>query len=66
MAHALAGLARTVRNPRALRDAVGRALAKLLPAQLPGFGWLIGLLDDVTISAGANFGHQMTLFRRAY
>ena len=65
MANALAGLARTVRNPAALREAVDRALAKLLPARLPGFGWLIGLLDDVTISAGASFGHQMTLFRKS-
>jgi ubiquinone biosynthesis protein len=65
MAHAIAGLARTVRNPVALRKAVDRALAKLLPARLPGFGWLIRLLDDVTILSGASFGEQMTLFRKS-
>lgn len=52
-------------DPRALRGAVDKGLARARNGQLPGFSWLKNLLDDAVQSGGLRFGADLMLFRRA-
>ena len=52
--------------PPVLRAAVGRALQRVRQLTLPGFDWLVALLDDVASSTEAGFRHELILFRKAW
>jgi ubiquinone biosynthesis protein len=49
-----------------LRAAVERALQRVRQLTLPGFDWLVALLDDVASSTEAGFRHDLILFRKAW
>ena len=45
---------------------MGRALQRVRQLTLPGFDWLVALLDDVASSTEAGFRHELILFRKAW
>jgi hypothetical protein len=48
------------------RTVVDKALDRLLPAKLPCFHWLTGLMDDAMLSAGIQFSEDLLFdFERA-
>jgi ubiquinone biosynthesis protein len=49
-----------------LRAAVERALRQVRQFRLPGFDWLVALLDDVGSSTEAGFRRELILFRKAW
>ena len=49
-----------------LRAAVERALRQVRQFRLPGFDWLVALLDDVASSTEAGFRRELILFRKAW
>ena len=65
IANAIADMANSPPSESTLREIVDKALGKLLPAGLPGFHWLIGLMDDATMSAGVQFSGDLLLFRKS-
>lgn len=66
IAQAISAMARSTPNEQALRQVVDRALGRLYHEQrIPGFRWLLSLLDDATLSAGLRFGEDLLLFRKS-
>ncbi len=65
IADAMARMAISPPHESALRGVVLRALDRLLPATLPGFRWLITLMDDAMLSAGVRFKPELLLFRKS-
>ncbi len=64
--HAIAAMGRSAPNEQPLRQVVDRALGRLYREQrIPGFRWLLDLLDDATLSAGQRFGEDLLLFRKS-
>jgi len=49
-----------------LRAAVERALRQVRQLRLPGFDWLVALLDDIASSTEAGFRRELILFRKAW
>lgn len=49
----------------ALRSIVYKWLGQIPYGRLPGFTWLMGLLDEVARDAGLHFGADLMLFRKA-
>jgi ubiquinone biosynthesis protein len=49
----------------AFRSIVDKWLGRIHYGQLPGFTWLMGLLDEVAGNAGLRFGADLMLFRKA-
>ncbi len=65
IASAIAEMAKTPPGESTLREVVHKALGRLLPAKLPGFHWLLSLMDDATLSAGVQFSEDLLLFRKS-
>lgn len=66
IARAIAAMGRATPNEQALRQVVDRALGRLYREQrIPGFRWLLNLLDDAMLSAGQRFGEDLLLFRKS-
>jgi ubiquinone biosynthesis protein len=65
IATAVRALARTFPDEEQLRAAVQRSLQRLVPGRLPGFHWLVGLLDDATLSAGVDFTQDLVFLRKS-
>ena len=63
---AVAALGSLTPEDPVLRAAVGRALQRVRQLTLPGFDWLVALLDDVASSTEAGFRHELILFRKAW
>jgi ubiquinone biosynthesis protein len=49
-----------------LRAAVERALRQVRQFRLPGFDWLVALLDDIASGTEAGFRRELILFRKAW
>jgi ubiquinone biosynthesis protein len=63
---AISAMAHSTPNEQALRQIVDRALGRLYREQrMPGFRWLLDLLDDAMLSAGLCFGEDLLLFRKS-
>lgn len=54
-----------ITDPAALRAAIDHSLAGWPPGRLPGFSWLVGLLDAVTLEARVRFSPDLLLFRKS-
>lgn len=66
IAQAIAAMARAEPDEPALRQVVDKALGRLQREHLlPGFRWLLDLLDDAMLSAGVRFGEDLLLFRKS-
>jgi ubiquinone biosynthesis protein len=66
IAQAISAMARSTPNEQVLRQVVDRALGRLYREQrIPGFRWLLNLLDDAMLSAGLRFGEDLLLFRKS-
>jgi ubiquinone biosynthesis protein len=65
IASAIAEMASSPPSDSTLRQVVDKALGKLLPAKLPGFQWLLNLMDDAMLSAGVQFSADLILFRKS-
>jgi len=63
---AVASLGSLAPDDPVLRASVERALGQVLQLVLPGFDWLVALLDDVASSTEAGFRHELILFRKAW
>lgn len=63
---AISAMAQAKPNESALRQVVDRALQRLYrEPRIPGFRWLLDLLDDAMLSAGLRFGKDLLLFRKS-
>lgn len=63
---ALSAMARATPNEKALRQVVDKALGRIYREQhIPGFRWLLNLLDEAMLSAGLRFGEDLLLFRKS-
>lgn len=65
VARAIGDLAHSGVREAGLRDVVDKALAQLAMGTPPGFRWLLTLLDDVVLGAGADFGRPLIFFRKS-
>jgi ubiquinone biosynthesis protein len=65
IAGAIGEMASAPANESALREIADKALGALLPAKLPGFRWLMNLMDDAMLSAGVQFSQDLLLFRKS-
>jgi ubiquinone biosynthesis protein len=65
IASAIAEMASAPANESALREIADKALGGLLPAKLPGFRWLMSLMDDAMLSAGVQFSQDLLIFRKS-
>lgn len=65
IARAIEALGQTTPNESALRTEVEHALGQLYEGKLPGFCWLMDLLDRVMLSTGMRFGKDLLLFRKS-
>jgi ubiquinone biosynthesis protein len=63
---AVASLGSLAPDDPVLRGAVERALARVRGLELPGFAWLVGLLDDVAMKADPGFHRNLVLFRKTW
>jgi ubiquinone biosynthesis protein len=64
---ALAALGSLAPDDRELAAAVDRALDRLvLQAKLPGFDWLLALLDDIASRTAGGFPGNLALFRKSW
>jgi ubiquinone biosynthesis protein len=46
-------------------DSVARAwLRRIRQGQIPGFSWMMGMLDDAVLTSGVRFGADLMLFRK--
>ena len=62
---ALENLSLTRPNPDKLKHVVGRELGKVLSGSLPGFNWLLGLMDRAATEAEINFPESLAIYRKA-
>jgi len=66
IAQAISAMARSTPHEQALRQVVDKALGRLYREQrVPGFRWLLNLLDDAMLGAGLRFGEDLLLFRKS-
>jgi len=65
VARAIDALAESGVRGALLRDVVDKAVGGLLTGGLPGFHWLLTLLDDVALQGAANFGQSLVVFRKS-
>jgi ubiquinone biosynthesis protein len=63
----IAALGSLAADDRALGAAVDRALDRLvLQGRLPGFDWLLALLDDIALRTAGGFQGNLALFRKTW
>ncbi len=65
ISQAIEALGESTPNESALRMEVDNALGQLYEGKLPGFRWLMDLLDRVMLSTGMRFGKDLLLFRKS-
>ena len=66
IARAISAMGRATPNDEALGQVVDRALGRLYREhRMPGFRWLLNLLDDAMLSAGLCFSEDLLLFRKS-
>lgn len=64
---AIGELARVAPDDPILVDVVERALDRLVTrGGLPGFGWLLGMLDELALRRHTGFGQDFALFRKTW
>ncbi len=63
---AVSGLGTLPPDHPVLREAVERALQRVRRFELPGFGWLVTLLDEVASRTEAGFRKDLILFRKLW
>jgi ubiquinone biosynthesis protein len=65
--HAVAALGSLNADDAGLAAVVDRALDRLvLQGRLPGFGWLLGMLDELALRGAAGFREDLALFRKTW
>ena len=65
--HAIAALGSMSPNDTMLVDAVERALDRVVfQGHLPGFEWVLALLDELALNAAASFRDDFVLFRKTW
>jgi ubiquinone biosynthesis protein len=62
---ALENLATRPPDPQKLQCVVGRELHTVLSGSLPGFNFLLGLMDRAATEAGVNFPESLAIYRKA-
>lgn len=65
IAQAIAHMTTANPHPDRLQRVAERALNTLLPGKLPGFRWLMDLLDEAMLSAQVQFDENLLLFRKS-
>ncbi|MFP5405313.1 MAG: AarF/UbiB family protein [Gammaproteobacteria bacterium] len=63
---AIASLGTLAPDDRVLRAAVERGLQRVRQLSLPGFDWLVTILDEVASQTEAGFRDDLILFRKAW
>ncbi|MFT4103501.1 MAG: AarF/UbiB family protein [Burkholderiaceae bacterium] len=63
---AVSGLGTLPPDHPVLREAVERALQRVRRFELPGFGWMVALLDEVASRTEAGFRKDLILFRKLW
>ncbi len=62
---ALENLASSPPDPQKLQFVVTRELHTMLSGSLPGFNWLLGLMDRAATEAEVNFPESLAIYRKA-
>ena len=62
---ALENLASSPPDPQKLQFVVDRELHTMLSGSLPGFNWLLGLMDRAATEAEVNFPESLAMYRKA-
>lgn len=62
---ALESLASSPPDPQKLQFVVDRELHTVLSGSLPGFNWLLGLMDRAATEAEVNFPESLAMYRKA-
>jgi ubiquinone biosynthesis protein len=61
----LSSLAASPPDQITLKDTASRELRRLTSGSIPGFHWLLGLMDRAVSEAGVNFPESLAMYRKA-
>jgi ubiquinone biosynthesis protein len=61
----LSGLAASPPDQDTLKEVAARELRRLTSGSIPGFQWLLGLMDRAASEAGVNFPEPLAMYRKA-